>query len=84
MRENGIRENGMRAMLCGCGQRLEAGEDERLCERVVAHLKRDHLTAHVDRELVRGMVAARAFKIGYVNAYPNGSGPDEEFGLEPY
>lgn len=77
-------ENYMRAMLCGCGRRLEDAEDERLCERVVAHLKQDHLTAHVDRELVQGMVAARAYKIGYVKAYPNGSGPDKEFGLEPY
>lgn len=79
-----MRENGMIAVLCGCGRRLEADEDERLCERVVAHLKRDHLAAHVDRGLVRGMVATRGYKIGYVKAYPNGSGPDEEFGLEPY
>jgi hypothetical protein len=50
----------------------------------VAHLKRDHLTAYVDREVVRGMVAARAYKIEYAVPYPNGSGPDEEFGLEPY
>jgi hypothetical protein len=79
-----MRENGMRALLCGCGRRLEADQDEKLCERVVAHLKRDHLTAYVDREVVRGMVAARAYKIEYVVPYPNGSGPDEEFGLEPY
>ena len=85
MRENGTRKNGTsRALLCGCGRRLEAGEDERLCERVAAHLKTDHLTAHVDPELVRGMVAARAYRIEHVVIYTNGSGPDEEFGLEPY
>ena len=79
-----MRENGMRALLCGCGRRLEADEDEMLCERVVAHLTRDHLSAYVDRELVRGMVADRAYKIEHVVIYPNGSGPDKEFGLEPY
>jgi hypothetical protein len=79
-----MRENGMRALLCGCGRRLEADEDGKLCERVVAHLKRDHLSAHVDGELVRGMVAARAYNIEHVVIYPNGLGPDEEFGLEPY
>jgi predicted small metal-binding protein len=77
-------ESGMRALLCGCGRRLEADEDQKLCERVVAHLKRDHQRVYVNPELVRGMVAARAYKIEYAVIYPNGSGPDEEFGLEPY
>jgi hypothetical protein len=79
-----MRKNGMRALLCGCGRRLEADEDQRLCERVVAHLERDHRTAYVNPEVVRQMVASRAYKIEYVVIYPNGSGPDEEFGLEPY
>jgi predicted small metal-binding protein len=83
-KENGMRKNGMRALLCGCGRRLEADEDQRLCERVVAHLERDHRTAYVNPEVVRQMVASRAYKIEYVVIYPNGSGPDEEFGLEPY
>jgi predicted small metal-binding protein len=74
----------MRALLCGCGRRLEADEDQSLCERVMAHLKRDHLSAYVDREVVRGMVTSRAYEIEYAVIYPNGSGPDEEFGLEPY
>lgn len=77
-------ENGMTAMLCGCGQRLEAGEAGSLCERVAAHLTQDHLTTHVDRKLVQVMVATRAYKVEYVKVYANGSGPDEEFGLEPY
>jgi hypothetical protein len=40
----------MIALMCGCGRRLEADEGERLCERVAAHLDRDHMTANVDRE----------------------------------
>lgn len=74
----------MKALLCGCGRRLEGEEDENLCERVSAHLLHDHRTAHVDREVVRGMVVSRAYKIEYATVYANGSGPDEEFGPEPY
>jgi predicted small metal-binding protein len=74
----------MKALLCGCGRRVEADEDEKLCQRVVDHLERDHLSAHVDREVVRGMVVSRAYKIEYATVYANGSGPDEEFGPEPY
>lgn len=73
----------MRALLCGCGRRLEADEDGRLCERVEVHLKRDHLTAHVDRQLIQSMVASRAYELEYAVIY-NGTAPDEEFGLEPY
>lgn len=40
----------MRALLCGCGQRLEADEDGRLRDQVVSHLKRDHLTPYIDYE----------------------------------
>lgn len=74
----------VKALLCGCGRRLEGEEDEKLCERISTHLRRDHRTAHVDREVVRGMVLLRAYRIEYAAIYENGSGPDEEFGLEPY
>ncbi len=74
----------MRALLCGCGRRLEAEEDGRLCERVVAHLERDHLTAHVNQEVARGMVASRGYKLEYASVYADGTVPDEEFGPEPY
>ncbi len=74
----------MRALLCGCGRRLEADEDERLCDQVVSHLKRDHLTAYIDYEVAREMVASRAYKVEYAVVYTNEASPDEEFGLEPY
>lgn len=72
------------ALLCGCGRRLEADEGERLCERVATHLSRDHTTVHVDRELVRGMVASRGYRVEYATVYANGTAPDEGFGPEPY
>ncbi len=74
----------MRALLCGCGRRLEANHDRKLCDQVVSHLKRDHLTAHVDYKVAREMVASRAYKVEYAAVYTNGTVPDEEFGLEPY
>ena len=74
----------MRALLCGCGRRLEADEDEKLCDQVVSHLKRDHLTAYIDYGVAQKMVASRAYKIEYAVVYTNGTAPDEEFGLEPY
>ena len=73
----------MRALLCGCGRRLQADEDERLCDQVVSHLKRDHLTAYIDYEVAQKMVASRAYKMEYAVVYTNGTAPDEEFGLEP-
>ena len=74
----------MIALLCGCGRRLEADGDERLCGRVVDHLERDHKTTHVDHGVVRGMIASRSYKLERMVVYTNGTAPDEEFGLEPY
>jgi hypothetical protein len=74
----------MKALLCGCGRRLEADEDGRLCDQVVSHLKRDHQTAYIDYELARQMVASRAYKVEYAVVYQNGTAPDEAFGFEPY
>ncbi len=55
-------------MICGCGERLEAADDERLVEEVSTHLKRvhpDHLVASLSREQVRRVVADRAYKLEY-------------------
>ncbi|MBA3471616.1 MAG: DUF1059 domain-containing protein [Rubrobacter sp.] len=76
----------MRAMLCGCNQRLEATDDERLVEVVSTHLRRvhpDHLVASLSREQVRQVIADRAYKLEYALVY-EGDEPDEEFGLDPY
>ena len=81
------KENWMRAMLCGCGKHLEAGDEERLVERVQAHLRRfhpDHLVASLDRKQIREIVATRAYKLEYALVYEGDDEPDEEFGLDPY
>lgn len=74
----------MRALLCGCGRRLEADQNRRLCDQVISHLKQDHRTAYIDYEVAREMVASRAYKLEYAAVYANGAALDEEFGLEPY
>ena len=74
----------MRALLCGCGRRLEVDQDGRLCYKVISHLKREHRTTYIDYEVAREMVASRAYKMEYAAVYTNGTALDEEFGLEPY
>ena len=73
-------------MICGCGERLEAADDERLVEEVSTHLKRvhpDHLVASLSCEQVHRIIADRAYKLEYALVY-EGEEPDEEFGLDPY
>jgi hypothetical protein len=79
-----VKEDGMVALLCGCGRRLEADEEEQLCGRVSVHLEEDHHASYVDRGVVRGMVASRGYKLERAVVYANGTAPDEEFGPEPY
>jgi hypothetical protein len=55
-------------MICGCGARLEAADDERLVEEVSTHLKlvhQDHLVASLSREQVHRIIADRAYKLEY-------------------
>jgi len=76
----------VRAMICGCGERLEAAGDKRMVEEVATHLKRvhpDHLVASLSREQLPRVVANRAYKLEYALVYV-GDGLDEEFGLNPY
>jgi hypothetical protein len=80
------KEEWMRAMICGCSERLEAADDERLAEEVSTHLKRvhpDHLVATLSREQIRRVVADRVYKLEYALVYESDE-PDEEFGLDPY
>lgn len=82
----GKENNRMRAMLCGCGRHLEACDEERLVERVQAHLRRvhpDHIVASLNREQIREIVATHAYKLEYALVY-EGNEPDEEFGPDPY
>lgn len=80
------KEEWVRAMICDCGERLEADDDERLVQEVSTHLKwirPDHLVATLSREQVRRVLADRAYKLEYALIY-EGDEPDEEFGLDPY
>lgn len=74
----------MKAMLCGCGQRLEASGDDALVGEALAHYKRTHGMAVVDGENVRRVVQENAYRLEYAAPYAGGAGPDEEFGPEPY
>ena len=74
----------MKAMLCGCGQRLEAIGDNGLVGEALAHYRWVHGMAVVDGENIRRIVEENAYGLEYVAPYAGGHGPDEEFGLEPY
>ena len=51
----------MRAMLCGCGQRLEAVDNNGLVRRTVEHYRWVHGMAVVDGEDIRRIVEAGAY-----------------------
>lgn len=74
-----------KAMLCGCGQRLEATDEDGLMVEVRGHRRLEHPAAALaDEEQVRQVVGTHTYKVEYVAPYAGGEGPDEEFGLEPY
>lgn len=74
----------MRALLCGCGRRLVAADEDRLCKEVRDHLKEEHSVMDVDQAKVREMVAAHSYCYKYAEVYAGVAEPDEEFGPEPY
>jgi hypothetical protein len=72
-------------LLCGCRCRLEADNHGDLCELLRNHLRREHPTVRFTDEHVEEIVATRAYRHQCVEvSHANGSGPDEEFGVEPY
>ena len=74
--------------LCGCTHSIRGADDDELFGEVLAHLRRDHPAMLLPEELIRQVVASRAYNIEeYALVYAeDGEGPDEEeeFGLEPY
>ncbi|MDP9440549.1 MAG: hypothetical protein M3P49_17715 [Actinomycetota bacterium] len=74
----------MKAMLCGCGRRLEARNEEGLVRETLAHRGREHATYEADEEHVRRIVEENAYALEHAAPYTGGEGPDEEFGPEPY
>ena len=73
----------VRALRCGCGRRLEAGDDEELFGRVSGHLRREHPSSALGERGVRAFVS-HAYTLEQAAPYADGEGPDEEFGSEPY
>ena len=74
----------MRALLCHCGLRLEAEDDEALLASVRDHLVRRHPTIPPTNEQVREIVATRAYNLEYAKVYAGAIDAEDEFGLEPY
>ncbi len=68
----------MRAMLCGCGQRLEAANDDGLVHETLKHYRWVHRMAVVDGEDIRRVVKEGAYG---VEEFSSGRGEyaDEEF-----
>lgn len=67
----------MRAMLCGCGQHLEAANDDGLVQKTLEHYRWTHGMAVVDGEDVRRIVEEGAYGSEEHPSLRSGS-PDEE------
>jgi hypothetical protein len=73
-----------RALLCGCRRRLEASDEEKLVNEVLAHLRCEHPAEGYGEARVRERVAAHSYRYELVEVYAGGAEADEEFSLEPY
>ena len=67
----------MRAMLCGCGQRLEAANDDGLVRATLEHYRWVHGMAVVDGEDIRRIVERGAYGLEEYAPVHDGD-PDEE------
>ncbi len=67
----------MRAMLCGCGQRLEAVNDDGLVQKTLEHYRWTHGMAVVDGEDIRRIVEEGAYG-SEEHPSSRGESPEEE------
>jgi hypothetical protein len=74
----------MKAMLCGCGKRLEAADNNDLVREALVHRGREHAMYVADEEHIRRTVEENAYGLERAAPYADRQGPDEEFGPEPY
>jgi predicted small metal-binding protein len=72
----------MRALLCGCQQRLAASDKEGLFGRVLEHLEEHHPMVTLSEARVRELVADRSYEFEEVTVV--GADAEEEFGIDPY
>lgn len=71
----------MRAMLCGCGHRLEAASDDGLVRETLEHYRWVHGMAVVDGEIIRRIVEEGAYgPKEYASVH--GEGHDKELWLQ--
>lgn len=63
---------------------MEASDEERLFEEVLAHLRRDHRAMDLEETRVREQVAGHSYGYEFLDVYAGAAEPDEEFGPEPY
>jgi hypothetical protein len=74
----------MRALLCHCGLRLEAEDDDALRALVLDHLLGRHPAIPPTDEQVREIVATRAYDFEYAEVYAGAGDLEDEYRLEPY
>ncbi len=72
----------MRALLCGCQQRLAASDEEGLFQRLLEHLEEHHPVVTLGEAEIREVVAARSYEFEEMAVV--GADPKEEFGIDPY
>jgi predicted small metal-binding protein len=72
----------MRALLCGCQQRLAASDEEGLFQRLLEHLEEHHPVVTLSEAEIRQVVAARSYEFEEMAVV--GADPEEEFGIDPY
>jgi len=71
----------MRALLCGCQQRLAASDEEGLFRRLLEHLE-EHPVVTLGEAEIREVVAARSYEFEEMAVV--GADPEEKFGIDPY
>ena len=59
-----------RALLCGCRRRLEASDEEKLVNEVLAHLRREHPAEEYGEARVRERIAAHSCRYRPISSAP--------------
>ncbi len=72
----------MRALLCGCKQRLTASDEEELFGVVLDHLDGYHPAMRLSEAEVREVVRAHSYEFQEMAVV--GADAEEEFGIDPY
>jgi len=74
----------MRAVLCHCRHRVEAGDEAALRGAVREHLIRQHPAIESTDEPVREIVSTGAYDFAYAEVHAGSFADDDGFGPEPF